>query len=130
MANGNTNNIHPGSASGAAGSFSAMDFIKGNPIAVLLSGLVLLGIILPPRSRKRKPTKRTRRKYSKRRKSGNPCKTKNPGNPGKKKKGKKSQKQTFARKTKTRKYSTPAFMVKGSAAAKAHMSHLRSLRKK
>lgn len=111
MTNGKTNN---------GGFFSGLiTFLKGNPLFTILSGLFLLAFILPPRKRKRKSSKsysRRRKKYS---------------NPGKVKKSKKAKKsRTGSRTTKIQRSEKPAFMVKGSAAAKSHMAHLRSLRKK
>ena len=90
MANGTTN---------STGFFSKIiAFFTGNPIFAILSSLFLLAFIMPPRSRKYRSKKRTTKR---RRKSGNPCKTKNPGNPGKKPKGKKgkSGKKTATRKS-------------------------------
>lgn len=114
MANQTTNNN---------GFFSKLiAFLKGNPIFTAIAGLFMLAIILPPRKRKRKRYTT----YSRRRNRRG-----NPGNPGKKKKGKKAKKATQPKKAaKRRSTSKPSFMVKGSAAAKSHMAHLRSLRKK
>jgi hypothetical protein len=103
-------------------------FFKGNPIFTALAGMFMLAIILPPRKRKRKRYTT----YSRRRKNpGNPGQTKNPGKRKKAKKAKKVKKPSVSsRKTKRQSSGLPDFMVKGSKAAKDHMAHLRSLRKK
>ncbi len=122
-----TNNTHPLGATGSYGGASGIiSLLKGNPIFSALLGLLFLSFILPPRSRKRrygnhrrsKPISRTIKK------------------PAKRKKGKKSKPVPVVKRSKTRKSITgsrtarPAHMVKGSKAAKEHMAHLRSLRKK
>jgi hypothetical protein len=106
---------------------NVIEFFTFNPIFMALSGLLLLAFIMPARSRKYRRKNTTRRR---RRKSGNPGKA---GSRGRKTKVKKSKK-TRPKKTKrikSRKTSDlPAFMVKGSAAAKSHMAALRAMRKK
>jgi len=124
-----------------------MQFAQQNPVATVLAVLALLGLIIPPRARKRKSKqysksyKKRQKKFKKRKKllpgnPGNPCKT---GNPGKKKKGKKTK---SGKKLPRAVYGKqPAFMisgtkefaaalVKGSKAAKEKMTYLRNLRTK
>jgi hypothetical protein len=66
MANGDTNNIHPG----RTGLSSILAFFTGNPIFSLLSFLLFLGIVLPPRKRKRSYGNHRRVTPVKRRRSG------------------------------------------------------------
>lgn len=121
MANGTTNTGFFG---------KIIEFLKGNPIFAVLSSLLLLAFIMPPRSRKyRRKQKAARR----RRRSGTtPVKSTTVSRRKKEKKTKKSKKVISPRVRTKRASSTakPPWMVKGSAAAKAHMNRLRSLRKK
>lgn len=129
-----TNNTHPGTTNIKGFFDKIIAFFKGNPILSILSSLLMLAIIMPPRSRKYRrkksgnPGKRT--KSRKKRKTGTmkivgrkrlkkAGLINNPGNPGRKSKKRRSSGAA-----------KPAFMVKGSAAAKAHMAKLRSMRTK
>lgn len=125
-----------------SGLTNALAFFKGNFLVAILSFFVLLGFILPPRSRKRRYGNHRRRNPA-RRKSGSTA------NPGKRRKRKKLPRAVgrIAGDSKFGMYSTakntrrlrkegilrtpkPAFMVKGSKAAKDHMATLRAMRKK
>lgn len=108
--------------------------LKSNPVFAFLSSLVLLAFIMPPRKRKYRPKKR--RGY-KRRKGYRVS----PGNPGsQKKKSKKSKKSKKTPKIRPQKTTSgrrrvsgsqlPAWRVKGSPEAKAHMAKIRAKRKK
>jgi hypothetical protein len=122
MANGTTN---------STGFFSKIiAFFTGNPIFAVLSGLLMLAFIMPPRSRKYRSKKRTARR---RRRSGTTA-AKSSTAP-RRKKGKKSKKSKKVssprvRDKRTSSANKPPWMVKGSAAAKAHMNRLRAMRKK
>ena len=115
----------------STGFFSkVIEFFKGNPIFAILSGLLMLAFILPPRSRKYRSKKRTAKR---RRRSGTSA-VKSTTAPRRKKgkKSKKSKKISSPRVRSKRASSSakPPWMVKGSAAAKAHMNRLRAMRKK
>jgi hypothetical protein len=140
MANGNTNNAHPGTPNGKKGLTALMDFVKGNPIFAALSALFLLAFILPPRKRKQKRKKagnpgRRKKSRSRKRKTGTlkivgRKKLKkaglinNTGNPGKKtKSGKKIPRSVGTGTMPARFLGRPA---KGSKLAKEKMEWLRS----
>jgi hypothetical protein len=118
----------------ANGKASIMDqgvtFVKENPIGSALMGLFLAAIIIPP-VRRRKPVRKKRKKVS-----GKKAKrrlTKREYARKAKKHARKASKRRKQAKGLTVTHSRsvrPARMVKGSAAAKAHMARLRSLRKK
>jgi len=137
-------NLHPISGAGGSG---VTGLLKSNPIGAFLAGMFLLALIIPPRKRKAK----IKKYYSKRRKKrakrsgklGRYAKLRNPGTKRKTRSGKPLPRavgmhkagrtrsgKPLPRSVGTRKAATPAHMVKGSAAAKAYMSRLRSMRKK
>jgi len=65
-----TDNTHP--MSGFSTSLSSfITLIKGNPIFSFFAGLVLLGLVLPPRARKQKRKKVTRRKKTRKYRTDN-----------------------------------------------------------
>jgi hypothetical protein len=68
MANGETNNIHPGNGKNVF--TGILSFFTGNPIFSLLSFLLFLGIVLPPRKRKRSYGNHRRSKPARRKKTG------------------------------------------------------------
>lgn len=109
-------------ASQTSGSILAkgLEFVKLSPVASFLMGLILLGVVLPPRKRKRRVIKAKKRKRSKKTKV---VKTKTRrGRP------KKTIRTRPQRKKPARQPGVPSWMVKGSPAAKTHMRKLRLMR--
>lgn len=88
MANGDTINAHPGNGKNVF--TGLLSFFTGNPIFSLLSFLLFLGIVLPPRKRKRSYGNHRRSTPVKRRKSGSRSRVK---------KTKKSKRRTLKSKT-------------------------------
>jgi hypothetical protein len=139
MATEDTSSVHP--LTGAAAKFTAgLNFFMENPIISLMGGLLFLGLIMPPRKRKRKSVKvhHTRRNKNKQPKHLSGLRRrKKKAHTGtaavyQANKGKRKLPHSAGRKTRkhTSSAGRPAYMVKGSKAAKDHMAALRARRKK
>ena len=123
----NANNLHPISGPGSG----IMTALRSNPIGAFLAGMLLLAAILPARKRKYRPKK----KRSRKRRKGYRVNPGNPLNPGKKskRKGSKKTRSPAPRRAsgprRSTKAAVPAWRVKGSPEARAHMAKLRAKRK-
>jgi hypothetical protein len=137
-------NTHPGTT--AEKISSVVSFVSKNPIVAGLFGLFLLGLVMPPRVRKRKQkkvrSKKTRRNKNKQPKQLRGLKKRRkklprsvgrintgPG-PGVYADNKNRKKLKKYKSTKARSGPRPAFMIAGTKAAKDHMAKLRAMRKK